>query len=118
VELSHQVEAGADFFVMPSRYEPCGLNQMYSLRYGTVPIVRATGGLDDTVLDLNEPDPTGIKFGPFHADSLFNALGRARELYHDAARLDEVRRRGMRQDFSWRASAKRYETLFESLLGR
>jgi len=118
VELSHLVEAGADFFVMPSRYEPCGLNQMYSLRYGTIPVVRATGGLDDTVADLDEPDPTGIKFGPFHPDSLLNALGRALDLYREPARLNEVRRRGMRQDFSWRASARRYETLFESLLGR
>ncbi|HLL52011.1 MAG TPA: glycogen synthase GlgA [Myxococcaceae bacterium] len=117
--LSHQVEAGADFFVMPSRYEPCGLNQMYSLRYGTLPIVRATGGLDDTVEDLSSPNATGLKFQDFDLGQLLRALWRARDAYHNAAAwLDTVRQRGMRQDFSWGASAARYEALYRSLTGK
>ena len=115
-EASHLIEGGADFFVMPSRYEPCGLNQMYSLRYGTVPIVRATGGLDDTVQDLSGPGATGIKFQDFSSGALFQAISRGIDLYRDRPRLEEVRRRGMVQDFSWAASAKRYEQLFTSLV--
>ncbi|WNG39712.1 glycogen synthase GlgA [Archangium violaceum] len=111
--LSHLVEAGADFFIMPSRYEPCGLNQMYSLRYGTVPIVRATGGLVDTVdggLDGN-----GILFEAFHPTALLAALRRAQALYAEPERLLAFRRRGMGRDFSWAASARKYERLFASL---
>jgi starch synthase len=113
-EMSHLVEAGADFFLMPSRYEPCGLNQMYSLRYGTVPIVRATGGLVDTV--LGGMDGTGILFETFHPAALLAAIRRALALYADPARLDGFRRRGMQRDFSWTVSARRYESLFTSLL--
>lgn len=112
--LSHLVEAGADFFLMPSRYEPCGLNQMYSLRYGTVPIVRATGGLADTV-DGGD-DGTGIVFDDFEPRALLWALERARTLFADPERLRAFQRRGMAQDFSWGASARRYERLFASLL--
>ncbi|MFP2929739.1 glycogen synthase GlgA [Pyxidicoccus sp. 3LG] len=112
--LSHQVEAGADFFLMPSRYEPCGLNQMYSLRYGTVPIVRATGGLVDTV--EGGLDGNGILFESFHRAALLAAIRRALALYADPPRLDEFRRRGMDKDFSWGASARRYESLFTDLL--
>ncbi len=115
---SHLVEAGSDFFVMPSRYEPCGLNQMYSLRYGTVPVVRATGGLDDTVVDLSQPGSTGIKFGEFHPGALNHALHRAVDLFWDPARLEGVRQRGMAQDFSWEASARKYQALFQSLIER
>jgi starch synthase len=113
--LSHLVEAGSDFFLMPSRYEPCGLNQMYSLRYGTVPVVRATGGLDDTVEDITLPNGTGIKFGPYTASALAAAVHRALDLYADPARLEEVRRRGMKADHSWAASAVEYEALYQSL---
>jgi starch synthase len=112
--LSHQVEAGADFFLMPSRYEPCGLNQMYSLRYGTVPIVRATGGLVDTV--EGGLDGNGILFESFHRAALLAAIRRALALYADPPRLDEFRRRGMDKDFSWSASARRYESLFTDLM--
>jgi starch synthase len=112
--LSHLVEAGADFFLMPSRYEPCGLNQMYSLRYGTVPIVRATGGLADTVDGGDEG--TGIVFTHFVPEALLWALNRARALYGDPTRLRAFQRRGMGQDFSWSASARMYERLFASLL--
>ncbi|MBK7860922.1 MAG: glycogen synthase GlgA [Archangiaceae bacterium] len=114
--LAHQVEAGSDFFVMPSQYEPCGLNQMYSLRYGTVPVVRATGGLDDTVVDLAEPEATGIKFREYSPHALHVALGRAMQLFDDRARFDEVRRRGMAQDFSWGQAAARYERLYAQLM--
>ncbi len=112
--LSHLVEAGSDFFVMPSRYEPCGLNQMYSLRYGTIPVVRATGGLADTVSEGAEGN--GVVFHDFQPDALRAAIDRARALYADAGRLRAFQRRGMAQDFSWDASARRYERLFTSLL--
>ncbi len=112
--LSHLVEAGADFFLMPSRYEPCGLNQMYSLRYGTVPIVRATGGLADTV--EGGLDGNGILFESFHPAALLAAMRRALALYADPPRLEAFRRRGMERDFSWAVSARRYESLFHSLL--
>lgn len=113
--LAHQVEAGADFFVMPSKYEPCGLNQLYSLRYGTVPVVRAVGGLEDTVVDLSLPGATGIKFHEYSAHALYLALTRALELYRDRPRLEEVRKRGMQQDFSWGQAAAKYEHLYSSL---
>ncbi|EAU67034.1 glycogen synthase 1 [Stigmatella aurantiaca DW4/3-1] len=112
--LSHLVEAGSDFFVMPSRYEPCGLNQMYSLRYGTVPIVRATGGLVDTVEGGLEGN--GLLFEAFHRSALLGVLRRALALYADPPRLEAFRRRGMEKDFSWKSSARKYEGLFASLL--
>ncbi|MBN1204281.1 MAG: glycogen synthase GlgA [Myxococcaceae bacterium] len=112
-ELSHQVEAGADYFLMPSRYEPCGLNQMYSLRYGTVPIVRATGGLVDTV--EGGLDGNGILFEAFHPAALLAAMRRGLALYADPPRLEAFRRRGMERDFSWATSARRYESLFASV---
>ncbi len=111
--LSHLLEAGADFFLMPSRYEPCGLNQMYSLRYGTVPIVRATGGLVDTVEGGLEGN--GILFEAFHRTALLAAIRRALALYADPPRLEAFRRRGMEKDFSWAASARKYEALYASL---
>ncbi len=112
--LSHLVEAGADFFLMPSRYEPCGLNQMYSLRYGTVPIVRATGGLVDTV--EGGLDGNGILFDAFHPAALLAAMRRALALYADPPRLADFRRRGMEKDFSWDASARRYEAVYKALV--
>lgn len=112
--LSHLVEAGADFFIMPSRYEPCGLNQMYSLRYGTVPVVRATGGLVDTVEGGLEGN--GLLFESFHPAALLGALRRALALYADPPRLEAFRRRGMEKDFSWDASARKYEALYASLV--
>ncbi|MFZ5471588.1 MAG: glycogen synthase GlgA [Myxococcota bacterium] len=114
--LAHLVEAGSDFFLMPSLFEPCGLNQMYSLRYGAVPVVRATGGLDDTVVDLSQPKPTGIKFVDYSVPAFVGALRRALELYADTKRLFEVRRRGMAVDFSWSRSAAEYEALYLRLL--
>lgn len=112
--LSHRIEAGADMFLMPSRYEPCGLNQIYSLKYGTVPIVRATGGLDDTI---NEG--TGFKFRDYSGDALLDIVRLALKAYHDPFQYDDqwVRRmrRGMEKDFSWSASAGEYVELYRRL---
>ena len=110
--LAHRIEAGSDFFVMPSRFEPCGLNQMYSLLYGAVPVVHGVGGLKDTVKDLKAPDGTGIVFDKPTPDALFAALARAVELYRDAPAYTAVQKRGMAQDFSWGPAAAAYERLF------
>jgi starch synthase len=115
--LSHLIEAAGDFFLMPSRYEPCGLNQMYSLRYGNVPIVRATGGLDDSVRDATLPDGDGFKFEPPQAPALAWAMERALATWRYPDALDALRRRGMAVDLSWRVSAERYQQLYASLAG-
>jgi starch synthase len=111
--LAHWIEAGADMFLMPSRYEPCGLNQMYSLRYGTVPVVRATGGLNDTI-----ESGTGFKFEEYSGPALLAAVQDAAKAWADRELWREMMRRGMRQDFSWNASAGAYRALYRSLLGR
>jgi starch synthase len=102
---------------MPSRFEPCGLNQLYSLRYGSVPVVRATGGLDDSVIDLGqgEDTATGIKFGDCSAEALGQALGRALALYARPKRLAKVRDNGMRADFSWGQTTAEYERLYAKI---
>ncbi len=113
--LAHRIEAGADFFVMPSRFEPCGLSQMYSLRYGTLPIVRATGGLVDTVRNYQEAtgEGTGFMFGDLSPDSLANTIGWALSTYFDRPHhIQSMRRRAMEQDFSWDAAAEAYERLY------
>jgi starch synthase len=113
--LAHQIEAGADFFVMPSRFEPCGLSQMYSLRYGTLPIVRATGGLVDTVQSYQEAtgEGTGFVFHDLTPDALANAIGWALSTYFDRpGHIQAMRRRAMSQDFSWDSSAEAYERLY------
>ncbi len=112
--FAHRIEAGSDFFLMPSRFEPCGLNQMYSLLYGAVPVVHGVGGLKDTVVDLRKPGGTGIVFDQPTPEALFYALVRAVELYRDRPRYLEVQKRGMSQDFSWTAAAARYEALFQA----
>lgn len=120
-ELAHRIEAGADMFLMPSRFEPCGLNQLYSLRYGTVPIVRRTGGLADTVVDasvdnLKSDLATGIVFTEESGVALYNAVQRALELYAQPERWQGLMRAGMRQDFSWEASARRYSALYQQAI--
>ncbi len=114
-KLSHWIEAGSDMFLMPSLYEPCGLNQMYSLRYGTVPVVRATGGLVDTVEDFDPAAGTGVGFvfEPYESAAMLEAIERAVTTYADAAVWGGIVRRGMALDFSWKASAGRYLELYE-----
>lgn len=115
-ELSHQMYAGADFLLMPSRVEPCGLNQMYAMRYGTVPIVRKTGGLRDTVKDIGEPGGYGITFQHATVGDMTHAIYRAVELYEDQLRFDAIRRQLMELDFGWDVSANQYIDLYKSLL--
>ena len=109
--LAHKIEAGADMFLMPSLYEPSGLNQMYSLHYGTVPVVRATGGLDDTI-----DEGTGFKFREFSADALLAAIRQASTTFDDRPAWEAMMRRGMHIDFSWRSSAAEYAALYRKLL--
>jgi starch synthase len=113
--LAHLIEAGADLFLMPSRFEPCGLNQMYSLRYGTVPVVRAVGGLVDTVRNYNPrtDEGTGFSFDDYSAQALLNTLRWALGIYGDRAVWERIQRAGMQQDFSWDASARQYVKVYE-----
>ena len=110
--LAHMIEAGADMFLMPSRFEPCGLNQLYSLRYGTVPIVRATGGLEDTVVDADAPGGNGIKFAEYSRGAMVAAVRRALELYGDRSRWTALQRAGMATDPSWDVSAREYVKVY------
>jgi starch synthase len=113
--LAHLIEAGADMFVMPSKFEPCGLNQMYSLRYGTVPIVRAVGGLDDTVQNWDSVTETGngFKFTPYRSDKLLEKVYEARFSYEDKATWAKIQRNGMAVDNSWDNAARKYVELYE-----
>ena len=114
-KLAHLIEAGADLFLMPSRFEPCGLNQMYSLRYGTLPIVRATGGLDDTVVDADaEPSRgTGFKFADYTAEALVETVQRALAAHKNTRRWRTLQRRAMAEDHSWDVSAREYVKVYE-----
>jgi len=116
--LAHKIEAGADMFLMPSRYEPCGLNQMYSLKYGAVPIVRATGGLDDTVepWDSATGKGTGFKFSAYSGVALLNCIHEALRAYKDQASWRKLVLNGMSKDFSWTASAREYVKVYERLV--
>ena len=113
--LAHEVYAGADFILMPSRVEPCGLNQLYALRYGTVPIVRSTGGLKDTVIDFGDDGGYGIRFNNANLDDACQAITRAMELYLNTPHLHQLRNTMMALDFSWNKSAAEYISLYESL---
>lgn len=120
-KIAHLVEAGSDFFLMPSRYEPCGLNQLYSLRYGTIPIAHKTGGLADSIIDIDEyPEKgTGLLFDELSAENIKKHVIRAIQLYNRTEGngcLKNIRKRAMEQDFSWEASAKEYIALYESIL--
>ncbi|GEO81766.1 glycogen synthase GlgA [Pararhodospirillum oryzae] len=117
--LSHLIQGAADFVLVPSRFEPCGLTQLYALRYGAIPVVRRTGGLADSVVPLDHPDGgTGIVFEHPFTDALEWAVGQAIALYHDKPALEAVRRRGMARDFTWNRSAMEYIRLYESLIAR
>ena len=117
-KLAHWIEAGSDIFLMPSRFEPCGLNQMYSLKYGTVPVVRRVGGLADTVEDYDEDTGTGtgFVFEEYTEEALLEALERARRLFARKRQWTKVVKAGMAQDFSWNQSAQKYHRLFERLV--
>ena len=116
--LSHRIEAGCDFYLMPSRFEPCGLNQMYSLRYGTIPVVRATGGLDDSIIDPTEDleQATGIKFYEYSSRALAKAIRKALVLYQDARLLRQFRKNGMMTDFSWDRTTHAYLAVYRRML--
>jgi starch synthase len=114
-KLSHQMYAGADFLLMPSRVEPCGLNQMYAMRYGTIPLVRTTGGLKDTVIDLGEENGYGITFNEASVGNITNAIFRAVELFHENQSFHSLRRKIMELDFSWDHSAQQYVDLYKNL---
>ncbi|TAN52990.1 MAG: glycogen synthase, partial [Methylococcaceae bacterium] len=121
--LSHQIEAGADMFIMPSRFEPCGLNQLYSQRYGTPPIVHATGGLVDSVVDctettLKDGTASGFVFGGMTAENLFDTIKRAVDLYRDQRKWKTLRKNCMSKDFSWERSAEAYREVYLKVLGR
>ena len=112
--LAHRIEAGADIFLMPSQYEPCGLNQMYSMRYGTVPVVRATGGLDDTVEQFDRARGTGsgFKFGPYTASAMLESVYEALYCYSEPEVWRRIQLNGMRADNSWQNAARRYVQLY------
>jgi len=121
--LAHQIEAGADAFLMPSRFEPCGLNQMYSLRYGTVPIVRRVGGLADTIVDVTaqtiaDGTATGFVFEAYTATALVEVVRRALTAFRDHALWTQLVHTGMRQDFSWDRSAREYVTVYERAVAK
>jgi starch synthase len=113
--LAHRIEAGADLFLMPSRYEPCGLNQIYSLRYGTVPVVRATGGLDDTIIGFPAAGATGFKFVDYNGNALLDAIRLACRRWTDKKAWAAVMVRGMETDYSWTASAGEYSRLYRKI---
>jgi starch synthase len=113
--LAHKIEAGSDMFLMPSRYEPSGLSQLYSLKYGTVPIVRATGGLDDTIdpWDQRNKKGTGFKFQEYSGDALLRTIHNALQVYRDQESWQKLTRNGMSKDFSWRVSAREYVRVYD-----
>jgi len=118
--LAHRIEAGADLFLMPSRYEPCGLNQIYSLKYGTVPVVRATGGLEDTIEEWDATDETGtgFKFADFRASELLSAIDRALAAFTDKARWQRLMRNGMAKEYKWETAAAEYAAVYEEVAAR
>lgn len=113
--IAHKIEAGSDMFLMPSKYEPCGLNQIYSLKYGTVPLVRATGGLDDTIepWDARTGKGTGFKFTEYNGESLLLTIKQALQAFRDQTSWQALMRNGMNKDFSWNASAREYGKIYE-----
>ena len=119
-ELAHKIIAGVDIFLMPSRYEPCGLDQLYCLRYGTIPVVRAVGGLEETIIEYNPADGqgTGFKFSRFEPEELWSAVKKAVSLYNDASAWENVRLQAMQQEFSWSKAAAQYVEAYEKARGK
>jgi starch synthase len=115
--LAHQIEAGADLFLMPSLYEPCGLNQMYSMRYGAIPVVRATGGLDDTVdnFDAATQKGDGFKFGPYSASAMLEKIREALYFYSEPETWERIQKNAMARNNSWSVAAKKYIQLYEEM---
>lgn len=113
--LSHLIYAGADFLIMPSRVEPCGLNQLYSMRYGTIPVVRTTGGLKDTVIDFGEQDGYGISFLHAQVGDICHAIWRAVDMYRDKKKINLIRQHMMELDFDWKTSVKKYVEVYEQV---
>lgn len=113
--MAHKIEAGADIFLMPSRFEPCGLNQIYSLKYGTIPVVHATGGLDDTVQEWNpsQKNGTGFKFAPYNASALLDCIDRALAAFYDKGQWRQLMENAMAQNFSWDEPAREYNSVYE-----
>jgi len=121
--LSHLMQGGCDAILIPSRFEPCGLTQLYGLRYGCVPIVARTGGLADTIIDANEAAvaagvATGLQFAPNSSDALLNAVARMINLHRDPEIWETLQRQGMKTDLSWRRSAEKYAALYRLLLSK
>ncbi|MDP2682763.1 MAG: glycogen synthase GlgA [Deltaproteobacteria bacterium] len=115
-KIAHKIEAGSDMFLMPSKYEPCGLNQIYSLRYGTIPIVRATGGLDDTIQNYDGGEGNGFKFKEYSAQILLAKVKEAVKVFSNRKEWKKLVQKAMQQDFSWDRSAKRYVELYKRLM--
>jgi starch synthase len=118
--LAHRIVAGSDFFLIPSRYEPCGLTQMYALKYGTVPVVRATGGLEDTIkaFDPQKGNGNGFKFGPYEPKAFLAAIKEAIDVFNDSTSWKRIVKNAMKDDFSWNRSARTYVELYESIINR
>ena len=116
-DLANQIYAGSDFFLMPSKFEPCGLSQLIAMRYGSLPIVRATGGLEDTVTGYPLDNSTGFKFWGYDGWAMKDAINCALWVYKDQYTFNAMRRSAMQADFSWKESAKKYLDMYKSLLG-
>jgi starch synthase len=114
-QLAHRIYAGSDFLLMPSRVEPCGLNQLYSMRYGTIPLVRKTGGLADTVIDVSNEDGYGLVFNNFNLKEALSAVERGVELFNKKRLFDTTRKRIMTLDFSWEKAAENYIDMYQSM---
>jgi starch synthase len=117
-ELAHKIEAGCDMFLMPSKFEPCGLNQLYSLRYGTIPIVRSTGGLADTVIPHDRENGTGFTFSKYSVEDMMGAIRQALKIYSNSPEWNALVIRAMSQDWSWDRSAREYLKLYQSIKAR
>jgi starch synthase len=117
-KLAHIIEAGADMFLMPSRFEPCGLNQMYSMRYGTIPVARRTGGIADSVIDVTQKPivGTGFLFNDYTSDKLYDTIVRAVSAYQDSKKWKKIMLRAMGEDFSWDVSARKYLELYKKII--